>query len=196
MQEMMKNYFVHESSYIDKSCVIGDGTKVWHFCHILENTQIGPNCSLGQNVMVGAHVTLGSGVKVQNNVSIYEGVECEEDVFLGPSVVFTNISNPRSFIVRRQQFKKTLLKKGCSIGANATILCGLTIGEYSLVGAGSTVTKDIPPFGLVYGVPSKLKGWVSKAGNKLEFNSNGRTIDKFDGSQYLLQDGVVTMVSL
>src|SRR5208283_1720711 len=149
------NYFAHPSAIIDTGCTIGKGTKIWHFSHIMTNCIIGDNCNIGQNVVVSPEVVLGNNIRVQNNVSIYEGVICEDDVFLGPSMVFTNVINPRSFIVRRDEFKTTLLKKGCSVGANATIICGITIGEYALIGAGSTVTKDVKPFALVYGVPAK-----------------------------------------
>src|SRR5688572_23991163 len=169
---MEKKYFAHETALIDENVQIGEKTKIWHFSHILSGVIIGKNCSFGQNCVVGPNVVIGNGVKVQNNVSIYEGVICEDDVFLGPSMVFTNVINPRSFIVRRAEFKKTLLKKGCSVGANATIVCGVTIGEYSLIGAGSTITRDVKPFALVYGVPAKQHGWVSKAGNKLFFDKN------------------------
>lgn len=179
-----KNYFIHESSYLDEACKIGKGTKIWHFSHIMKDTIIGQNCSFGQNCVIGPKVKIGNGVKVQNNVSIYEGVEIEDDVFLGPSMVFTNITNPRSFIVRKTEFKKTLLKKGCSIGANATIVCGATIGEYSFVGAGSVVTKDVPAFALVYGNPAKVKSWFSEAGNKLTFNDKRIAIDEFDNTKY------------
>jgi UDP-2-acetamido-3-amino-2,3-dideoxy-glucuronate N-acetyltransferase len=168
----MNNYFAHESSYIDKDVIIGDGTKIWHFCHILSNTIIGKNCSFGQNCVVGGNVKVGNGVKVQNNVSIYEGVEIEDDVFLGPSMVFTNVINPRAFIQRKDEFKKTLLKKGCSIGANATIVCGVTIGEYALIGSGAVVNRDVKPFALMVGVPAKQIGWVGISGNTLRFEDN------------------------
>lgn len=191
---MKKKYFSHDTVYIDKNVKIGDGTKIWHFSHILDDVVIGVNCSFGQNCVVGPRVIIGNGVKVQNNVSIYEGVICEDDVFLGPSMVFTNVINPRSFIVRRNEFKPTYLKKGCAIGANTTIVCGVTIGEYALVGAGSTVTKDIKPFALVYGVPAKQHGWVSKAGNKLKFNHDNIAIDPYDQSQYCLHQSTVEML--
>jgi len=157
----------------------------------LSNTIIGKNCSFGQNCVVGPNVKIGNGVKVQNNVSIYDGVEIEDDVFLGPSMVFTNVINPRAFIVRRDEFKKTLLKKGCSIGANATIVCGITIGRYAFIGAGAVVNKDVPDFALMVGVPARQIGWVGKAGNRLKFDKNGIAIDKFDNSRYKLEDGVV-----
>lgn len=168
----MSNYFAHESSYIDKGSSIGEGTKIWHFCHILSGSTIGDNCSFGQNCVVGPRVTVGNGVKVQNNVSIYEGVEVEDSVFLGPSMVFTNVINPRAFIVRKEEYKKTLLKKGCSIGANVTIVCGVTIGEYALVGAGAVVNKDVKPYALMVGVPARQIGWVGISGNRLEFTDN------------------------
>lgn len=180
----MFKYTVHESAYIDNHVCIGESTKIWHFCHILSGTSIGDNCSFGQNCVVGPNVKIGHGVKVQNNVSIYEGVECEDDVFLGPSMVFTNISNPRAFIVRRDEFKTTLLKKGCSIGANATIICGITIGEYALIGSGSVVNRDVKPFALMVGVPARQIGWVSRAGNTLKFDENNNAIDLHDGSRY------------
>jgi len=162
----MSNYSVHESSYIDKDVSIGDNTKIWHFCHILSGTTIGEQCSFGQNSVVGPNVTIGSGVKVQNNVSIYEGVEIEDDVFLGPSMVFTNVINPRAFIIRKNEFKKTLLKKGCTIGANVTIICGVTIGEYAMIGAGAVVTKDVPDFALMVGVPAIQIGIISEDGTQ------------------------------
>ena len=180
------NYFVHESSYIDDEVIIGENTKIWHFCHILSKSVIGKNCSFGQNCVVGPKVKIGDGVKVQNNVSIYEGVEIEDDVFLGPSMVFTNVINPRAFIQRKEEFKKTLLKRGCSIGANATIVCGITIGEYALIGAGAVVNRDVKPFSLMVGVPARKIGWVSKAGNRLVFNDEGIAKDHFDNSIYKL----------
>jgi len=171
-----KNYYAHETSVIDDNCSIGEGTKIWHFSHIMSNCKIGEKCSLGQNVVVSPDVILGNNVKVQNNVSIYTGVICEDDVFLGPSMVFTNVINPRSAIIRRDEFKKTLVKKGASIGANATIICGNTIGEYSLIGAGSVVTKEIQPYALVVGNPSKQIGWVSEYGHRLVFDESGIAI--------------------
>jgi UDP-2-acetamido-3-amino-2,3-dideoxy-glucuronate N-acetyltransferase len=184
----MKQFFVHESSYVDENVNIGENTKIWHFSHILSGSNIGRNCSFGQNCVVGPNVIIGDGVKVQNNISIYEGVEIEDDVFLGPSMVFTNVINPRAFIVRRQEFKKTVLKKGSTIGANATIVCGVTIGEYALVGSGAVITKDVVPHALMVGVPAKRIGWVSKAGNTLEFGEDGTAVDEFDGSRYKLSD--------
>ena len=181
-------YFAHESSFIDSDVIIGEKTKIWHFSHILANSIIGQNCSFGQNCVVGPNVRVGNGVKVQNNVSIYEGVEIEDDVFLGPSMVFTNVINPRAFIIRKEEFKKTLLKKGCSIGANATIVCGVTIGEYALIGSGAVINRDVKPYALMVGVPARQIGWVSKAGNTLKFDGNGLAVDNFDGSSYRVVD--------
>ncbi len=182
----MVKYFAHESSFVDKNVTIGDDTKIWHFSHILSGSNIGDNCSFGQNCVVGPNVTMGNGIKVQNNISIYEGVEIENDVFLGPSMVFTNVINPRSFIVRKEEFQKTLLKKGCSIGANATIVCGITIGEYALIGSGAVINKDVKSYALMVGVPARQIGWVSKAGNTLEFDKNNEAIDSFDNSKYVI----------
>lgn len=182
------SYFAHESSFIDSDVIIGEKTKIWHFSHILANSIIGQNCSFGQNCVVGPNVRVGNGVKVQNNVSIYESVEIEDDVFLGPSMVFTNVINPRAFIIRKEEFKKTLLKKGCSIGANATIVCGVTVGEYALIGSGAVVNRDVKPHALMVGVPARQIGWVSKAGNTLKFDGNGLAVDDFDGSSYRVVD--------
>jgi len=165
-------YFVHETAIVDEHVKIGVATKVWHFSHILSYTKIGKNCSFGQNCVVGPKVTMGDGVKVQNNVSVYEGVEIEDDVFLGPSMVFTNVINPRAFIQRKEEFKTTLLKKGCSIGANATIVCGVSIGEYALIGSGAVVNRDVKPYALMVGVPAKQIGWVGISGNTLTFTQN------------------------
>lgn len=184
----MSKFFAHESSYIDDNVNIGDNTKIWHFSHVLSGSEIGQNCSFGQNCVVGPNVKIGSGVKVQNNISIYESVEIEDDVFLGPSCVFTNVTNPRAFIIRKQEFKKTLLKRGCTIGANATIVCGVTIGEYALVGSGAVINCDVKPFALMVGVPAKQIGWVSKAGNTLKFDENAIAIDSFDDSKYKIQN--------
>ncbi|MBP3742931.1 MAG: N-acetyltransferase [Treponema sp.] len=162
------SYFKHESSYVDEGAEIGEGTKIWHFCHVMSGAKIGEKCSLGQNVNVGGKAVIGNGVKIQNNVSIYDSVEIEDDVFCGPSMVFTNVINPRAFVERKTEYKKTVLKKGCSIGANATVVCGVTIGEYALVGAGSVVTKDVPPYSLVYGNPARVHGKVDKEGNILK----------------------------
>jgi len=192
---MDKKYFVHESSYVDDNVEIGEGTKIWHFCHVLSNTKIGKNCSFGQNCVIGPNVKIGNGVKVQNNISIYDGVEIEDDVFLGPSMVFTNVINPRAFIQRKDEFKKTLLKKGCSIGANSTIVCGVTIGEYALIGAGAVVNKDVKPYALMVGVPARQIGWVDKAGNRMEFDENGVAIDSFDGTKYKLENDEIRVIN-
>ena len=190
----MSKFFVHDSSYVDDHVTIGNNTKIWHFGHILANTKIGENCSFGQNCVVGPNVSIGNGVKVQNNISIYEGVEIEDDVFLGPSMVFTNVINPRSFIVRKEEFKKTLLKKGCSIGANATIVCGCIIGKYSFVGAGAVIIKNVPDYALVVGNPAKQIGWVSKVGIRLEFDKYGEAICKESNEKYLLKNDCVHVI--
>jgi len=162
-----KPYFVHESCYVDEGAQIGEGTKIWHFCHIMSGAQIGKNCSIGQNVNIGSRAIIGDGVKIQNNVSVYDDVIIEDDVFCGPSCVFTNVINPRAFVERKHEYKKTTVKKGASIGANATIVCGVTIGEYALIGAGSVVTKDIPDYSLAYGNPARVRGKVNKNGEKI-----------------------------
>lgn len=187
----MASFYSHESSYIDEGVIIGDNTKIWHFSHILSGSRIGKNCSFGQNCVIGPNVNIGNGVKVQNNVSVYEGVECEDDVFLGPSMVFTNVINPRAFIVRREEFKRTLLRKGCSIGANATIVCGVTIGKYALIGSGAVVNRDVKPYALMVGVPAHQIGWVSRAGNTLQFDENGIAKDSFDNSKYKIENNQV-----
>jgi UDP-2-acetamido-3-amino-2,3-dideoxy-glucuronate N-acetyltransferase len=189
----MKDVFVHESSYVDDHVNIGSNTKIWHFSHILSHTTIGENCSFGQNCVVGPKVVIGNGVKVQNNISIYEGVTVEDDVFLGPSMVFTNVINPRSFIVRREEFKKTLIKKGASIGANATIVCGNTIGVYAFVGAGAVVISNVPDYALIVGNPSRQIGWVSKAGHKLEFNTENLATCSETEEVYRLKNGIVSV---
>ncbi len=191
----MKEYFAHETAVIDEGCIIGKGTKIWHFSHVMPNCVIGENCNLGQNVVVSPQVTLGKNVKVQNNVSIYTGVYCEDDVFLGPSMVFTNVINPRSAIIRKDEYQQTLVKKGASIGANATIVCGNTIGEYALIGAGAVVTKEVKPYALVVGNPSKQIGWVSEYGHRLDFNAEGKAICKESKQVYILNDGKVTKIS-
>ncbi|HOP95635.1 MAG TPA: acyltransferase [Dictyoglomaceae bacterium] len=188
-----KNFFVHGSSYIDEDVEIGEGTKIWHFSHILKGSKIGKNCVLGQNVMVGPNVRIGNNVKIQNNVSVYEKVEIEDDVFCGPSMVFTNVINPRAFIERKHEFRKTLVKKGATIGANATIVCGVTIGEYALIGAGAVVTKDVPPYALVVGVPAKQIGWVCKCGVRLEFDEDNMVTCKSCGEKYKLENGKVVI---
>jgi len=187
----MSQFFAHETSIVDDKVVIGNDTKVWHFSHILSGSTIGERCSFGQNCVVGPNVTIGSGVKVQNNISVYEGVEIEDDVFLGPSMVFTNVINPRAFIVRRDEFKKTLLKRGCSIGANVTVVCGVTIGEYALIGSGAVVNKDVKPYALVVGVPAKQIGWVDISGNTLEFRDN-RAEDEYAFYELVGEDLKVT----
>ena len=187
-KEEKRDFFIHKSSFVYENVKIGNGTKVWHFSHILSHTTIGKKCSFGQNCVVGPRVTIGNGVKVQNNVSIYEGVEVEDDVFLGPSMVFTNVINPRAFIQRKEEFKKTLLEKGCSVGANATIVCGITIGEYALIGSGAVVNRDVKPYALMVGVPAKQIGWVSRAGNSLAFDEDGIGIDEFDNTKYAIID--------
>jgi len=191
----MSNYFVHETAIVDDNVSIGENTKVWHFSHILSNTTIGTSCSFGQNCVVGPNVKVGNGVKVQNNISIYEGVEVEDDVFLGPSMVFTNVINPRAFIIRREEFKKTLLKKGCSIGANATVVCGVTIGEYALIGSGAVINRDVKPYALMVGVSAKQIGWVSRAGNTLVFDANSEAVDNFDNSKYKIVDDNLEVIS-
>lgn len=162
------SYFKHESSYVDEGAEIGEGTKIWHFCHVMSGAKIGKNCSLGQNVNIGGKAIIGDGVKIQNNVSVYDNVVIEDDVFCGPSCVFTNVINPRAFVERKLEYKQTVIKKGASIGANATIVCGVTVGEYALIGAGSVVTKDVPAYALVYGSPARVRGKVDKEGNILE----------------------------
>ena len=166
---MSREYFVHESSYVDEPCKIGKGTKIWHFSHIMSDCEIGENCNIGQNVVISPHVVLGKNVKVQNNVSVYTGVICEDDGVLGPSCVFTNVINPRSHVCRKDEYRETVLKSGCSIGANSTIVCGHTIGRYALVGAGSVVTKDVPDYALVIGNPARISGYVCACGEKLAF---------------------------
>lgn len=181
-----KGIFVHPTAVVDQGVVVGKGTKVWHFCHLMGPSLIGENCNLGQNVVVSPHVYLGNGVKVQNNVSLFTGVKCEEDVFIGPSVVFTNVLNPRSFISRKAEFRKTLVRRGASLGANSTLVCGIEIGEYAFVGAGSVVTRDVPAFALVYGNPARQHGWISKAGHKLQFEADNQARCSETGELYFL----------
>jgi UDP-2-acetamido-3-amino-2,3-dideoxy-glucuronate N-acetyltransferase len=187
-------YFAHETAIIDADCKIGKGTKIWHFSHIMPHSVIGEKCNIGQNVVVSPQVILGNNVKVQNNVSIYTGVICEDDVFLGPSMVFTNVLNPRSAINRKNKYLKTLVKKGATIGANATIVCGNTIGAYSFIGAGSVVTKEVPNFGLVVGNPSKQIGWVSEYGHTLKFNEQNIAICKESNQKYKITDNKVSRI--
>ena len=187
----MKNYFSHETAVIDKGCIIGEGTKIWHFSHIMSNCTIGVKCNIGQNVVVSPDVILGNNVKVQNNVSIYTGVKCEDDVFLGPSMVFTNVINPRSAVIRKDEYLQTIVKKGASIGANATIVCGNNIGRYAFIGAGAVVTKEIKDYSLWVGNPAKQIGWVSQYGHRLNFDDNGKAICQESKQEYkLLKDNV------
>lgn len=189
-----KKYSAHPSAVIDDGCVIGPGTKIWHFSHIMPNCTIGENCNIGQNVVISPDVVLGKNVKVQNNVSIYTGVICEDDVFLGPSMVFTNVTNPRSAVNRRNQYAKTLVKKGATIGANATIVCGHTIGSFAFIGAGAVVTKDVPDYALVMGNPARQTGWMSEYGHKLKFDQSGIALCEESAEKYQLRDGVVRKV--
>ena len=193
---MEKEFFAHETAVIDEPCEIGKGSKIWHFSHIMKNCQIGENCNIGQNVVVSPEVILGNNVKVQNNVSIYTGVICEEDVFLGPSMVFTNVVNPRSQVNRRGQYTKTLVKKGVSIGANATIVCGHDIGEYAFIGAGAVVTKEVLPYALVLGNPAKQVGWMSEYGHRLEFDHEGLASCLESNEVYKLEDKKVKKLSI
>ena len=191
---MEKEFFAHETAVIDEGCTIGKGTKIWHFSHIMKDAVIGENCNIGQNVVVSPGVILGNNVKVQNNVSIYTGVICEDDVFLGPSMVFTNITNPRSAIIRRDQYVATVVRRGASIGANATIVCGNEIGEYSLIGAGTVITKNVKPFALVVGNPGRQTGWVSEFGHRLSFNPEGFAVCPESGQKYRLAEERVTKI--
>jgi UDP-2-acetamido-3-amino-2,3-dideoxy-glucuronate N-acetyltransferase len=185
------NFYQHETSIIDEGSSSGEGCKIWHFTHIMKAT-LGTHCILGQNVFVASHVVLGNHVKVQNNVSLYEGVVCEDDVFIGPSAVFTNVINPRSFIERKNEYKKTLVKRGATVGANATVICGVTIGRYAFIGAGSVVTKDVKDFALVTGNPARQTGWMSKAGMKLQFDERGIAFCQDSQSTYKLENDKVT----
>ncbi len=187
-----KNYFSHETAVIDEGCEIGAGTKIWHFSHIMPRCIIGENCNVGQNVVISPEVVLGKNVKVQNNVSIYTGVICEDDVFLGPSMVFTNVINPRSAINRKNEYARTVVKKGASIGANATIVCGHDIGLFAFIGAGAVVTKNVPDYALVMGNPAKQTGWMSEYGHKLSFDKNGEATCVESGEKYVLKDGKVS----
>ncbi len=189
------DYFVHETAVVDIGCKIGKGTKVWHFSHIMPDCIIGENCNIGQNVVVSPGVVLGKNVKVQNNVSIYTGVICEDDVFLGPSMVFTNVMNPRSAVNRRNEYLKTTVKRGASIGANATIVCGHDIGEFAFIGAGAVVTKDVPAYALVIGNPSRQTGWMSEFGHKLKFDASGIAVCPESNEKYQLENNRVTKLS-
>jgi UDP-2-acetamido-3-amino-2,3-dideoxy-glucuronate N-acetyltransferase len=187
-----QKFYAHPTAVIDDGCEIGNGTKIWHFSHIMPNCKIGENCNIGQNVVISPEVVLGKNVKVQNNVSIYTGVICEDDVFLGPSMVFTNVTNPRSAVNRRAQYAKTIVKKGASIGANATIVCGHDIGNFAFVGAGAVVTKHVPDYALVVGNPARQMGWMSEYGHKLVFDKNGTATCSESKEVYQLKNGVVT----
>ena len=181
-------HFSHETAIIDKGCIIGDGSKIWHFSHLMEGAKIGENCNIGQNVFIANDVVLGNNVKVQNNVSLYSGVQCEDDVFLGPSMVFTNVKNPRSAIVRKDEFQETIIRKGATIGANATIVCGTSIGKFAFVAAGAVITKNVVDYALMKGVPAKQDGWISEFGEKLEFDNDIATC-KATKQQYKLENG-------
>ena len=187
-------YFAHETAIIDEGCRIGAGTKIWHFSHIMPNCVIGERCNIGQNVVISPEVVLGNNVKIQNNVSVYTGVTCEDDVFLGPSMVFTNVTNPRSAVNRRNQYAKTHVGKGATIGANATVVCGHDIGAYAFIGAGAVVTKTIPPYALVVGNPSRQIGWMSEYGHRLHFDAAGHATCPESGEHYQLKDGKVTKI--
>jgi UDP-2-acetamido-3-amino-2,3-dideoxy-glucuronate N-acetyltransferase len=191
---MEKEYFAHETAVIDEGCSIGRGTKIWHFSHIMTESVIGEGCNIGQNVVVSPGVILGNNVKVQNNVSIYTGVICEDDVFLGPSMVFTNIINPRSAVIRRDQYVTTMVRRGASVGANATIVCGNEIGQYSLIGAGAVITRPVKAYALVIGNPGRQTGWVSEYGHKLSFDESGSAVCPESGQRYRLSGGEVTRI--
>lgn len=191
---MEEKYFAHPTAIIDEGCDIATGTKIWHFSHIMSNCKLGENCNIGQNVVISPDVVLGKNVKVQNNVSIYTGVICEDDVFLGPSMVFTNVTNPRSGVNRRGQYTKTIVKKGASVGANATIVCGHDIGEYAFIGAGAVVTKEVPAYALVVGNPAKHIGWMSEYGHRLNFDENGMAICSESKEKYQLKENKVCKV--
>lgn len=191
----MANYFAHETAVIDEGCTIGDNTKIWHFSHIMPDCVIGEGCNIGQNVVISPKVTLGNNVKVQNNVSIYSGVICEDDVFLGPSMVFTNVINPRSSVNRRNQYLETIVKRGASIGANATIVCGNPIGEYAFIGAGAVVTKEVPAYALLVGNPAKQIGWMSTFGHRLEFDANNEAVCPESNERYKLENNKVTQIA-
>ena len=189
------NYFAHESAVIDEGCQIGEGTKIWHFSHVMPNSVIGDKCNIGQNVVISPDVRLGSNVKVQNNVSIYTGVICDDDVFLGPSMVFTNVTNPRSAVNRKSEYAKTLVKRGATIGANATIVCGHDIGEFAFIGAGAVITKHVKAYALMVGNPAKQIGWMSEYGQRLVFDENGMAVCPESGEKYHLKQEIVTKVS-
>jgi UDP-2-acetamido-3-amino-2,3-dideoxy-glucuronate N-acetyltransferase len=188
-------YFVHPSSYIDQPTVIGKGCKIWHFSHVMKDAVLGENCNLGQNVLVSSGVRLGNNVKIQNNVSLYTGVICEDDVFLGPSMVFTNVINPRSGVVRRDEYRETYLEKGVSVGANATLVCGIRLGKYAFVGAGAVVIRNVPAYALVVGNPARQVGWMSEFGHRLQFDADGLATCEESGQQYRLENNTVTRIS-
>jgi UDP-2-acetamido-3-amino-2,3-dideoxy-glucuronate N-acetyltransferase len=190
-KETEQTYFAHETAVIDKGCKIGKGTKIWHFSHIMTGATVGENCNIGQNVVVSPDVVLGNNVKIQNNVSVYTGVSCGNDVFMGPSMVFTNVINPRSAVNRKSEYAKTIVEQGVTFGANCTIVCGNTIGKYSFIGAGAVITKDVKPYALVVGNPGKQIGWMSKYGHKLQFKENGIAICPESGEKYKLENGFV-----
>jgi len=190
----MSHFFKHESSYVDEECQIGEGTKIWHFSHIMSNCIIGKNCNIGQNVVVSPDVHLGNNVRIQNNVSVYTGVICEDNVFLGPSMVFTNVINPRSQVSRKNEYKQTIVREGASIGANATIICGNEIGKYALIGAGSVITKNVKPYALMIGNPARQIGWISEYGQKLVFDENGIAKCPETGELYCLKNDFVTKI--
>jgi UDP-2-acetamido-3-amino-2,3-dideoxy-glucuronate N-acetyltransferase len=193
---MEKEYFAHETAVVDDGCTIGKGTKIWHFSHIMSGSEIGEHCNIGQNVVISTGVKLGKNVKVQNNVSIYTGVICEDDVFLGPSMVFTNVINPRSAIIRKDKYHTTVVEKGASIGANSTIVCGNRIGAYSFIGAGAVVTKDVKPYSLVVGNPARQTGWMSEYGHKLLFDIDGIAICPESKERYRIENGQVSKINL
>lgn len=192
---MSKEFYTHETAVIDEGATIGKGSKIWHFCHVMNGTKIGEECIIGQNCFIANDVELGNNVKIQNNVSVYSGVVCEDDVFLGPSMVFTNITNPRSAVVRRGQYEKTVVRQGASIGANATIVCGNEIGKFAFIGAGAVVTKPVPAYALVVGNPAKQLGWISEYGHRLEFNDDGIATCSESNEKYKLEDHTVTKQS-
>lgn len=190
-----ESYFVHPSAIVDEGCIIGRGTKIWHFSHLMTGCALGENCVIGQNVFIAPNVVLGNNVKVQNNISIYEGVHCEDDVFLGPSMVFTNVTNPRSSVSRKNEFKTTVVKKGATIGANATVICGNEIGTYAFIGAGSVVTHPVPPYSLVAGNPARHIGWMSEQGRQLEFDIMGLAVCEETGERYILENNSVRKIT-
>jgi len=188
------DYYVHESAYVDQGCEIGDGTKIWHFCHLMSQAKIGKNCNIGQNVFIASRVVVGNNVKVQNNVSIYEGVTCEDNVFLGPSMVFTNVYNPRSGVDRKDEYRTTIVKKGASIGANATIVCGNNIGKYAFIGAGAVINMEVPDYAIMVGVPARQIGWMSEYGEKLSFDKNGKATCPGTGDIYQKNNNTITKI--